>query len=69
MKELFVYSLSGIMSLIIFGYTVHMFIGGLVAEETEYRIIIAAMIIAGLAMIGLALKVVRERRKRGEIRG
>ena len=49
MKELFVYGISGVASLFIFGYTVHMFVGGLVSEQTEIILIaIVVLICAGV---------------------
>jgi len=50
MKELLVYGVSGIASLFIFGYCVHIFVGGLVSEQTEI-ILIAAVVLLGAAAI------------------
>jgi hypothetical protein len=47
--DLLVYSLIGLSSLVIAGYAVHMLIGGLVSEETEYRVI--AGVCSGLAIV------------------
>jgi len=49
-KELLVYGISGIACLFIFGYCVHIFVGGLVSEQTEI-ILIAAMVMTGAAVI------------------
>ncbi|MDX8405049.1 MAG: hypothetical protein R8K50_02750 [Mariprofundus sp.] len=50
MKELLVYGISGIASLFIFGYCVHIFVGGMVSEQTEI-ILIAAVVLTGAATI------------------
>jgi len=50
MKELLVYGISGIASLFIFGYCVHIFVGGLVSEQTE-MLLIAAVVFIGAATI------------------
>jgi hypothetical protein len=47
--EILIYLVSAISALFITGFSVHMFIGGLVSVETEYRIIvIACVIVAGI---------------------
>jgi len=46
MKELFVYGISSIASLFIFGYCVHIFVGGLVSEGTEIILISVVVMIA-----------------------
>ena len=46
MKELLVFGISGAASLFIFGYTVHMFVGGLVSENVEIILIIAVVTIS-----------------------
>jgi len=51
MKEILVYLVSGIASLFIFGYSVHMFVGGLVSEQLEIILIAAVVIIAAAAEI------------------
>jgi len=51
MKELLVYGVSTIASLFIFGYCVHIFVGGLVSEQTE-QILIAVVVLIGAATIG-----------------
>jgi len=45
MKELIIYSIAAISSLVVLGYSVHMFVGGLVSKETETWLISAACII------------------------
>jgi len=51
MKELLVYGVSSIASLFIFGYCVHIFVGGLVDEQTE-QILIIVVVLIGAAVIG-----------------
>jgi hypothetical protein len=47
--EILIYLVSAISALFITGFSVHMFIGGLVSAETEYQvIIIACLIVAGV---------------------
>lgn len=55
MKELLVYGISGAASLFIFGYCVHMFVGGLVSEEIEIGLIVAVVLISG-GVIGWLLR-------------
>jgi hypothetical protein len=50
MKELLVYGVSGIASLFIFGYCVHMFVGGMVSEQTELLLIIAVVAAAAVVV-------------------
>ena len=42
MKELIVYSIAAVSSLFVLGYTVHMFVGGLVSNTTENWLIAGA---------------------------
>jgi len=51
MKEILVYLVSGIASLFIFGYSVHMFVGGLVSEKIEIILIATVVIIAAAVEI------------------
>ncbi len=46
MKEFLVYSISGLASLVIFGYSIHMFVGGLVSEQVESILIAVVVLIA-----------------------
>lgn len=54
MKEIIIYSLVALSSLTMLAYTVHMFIGGLVSEETESLIMAGVIIIAAIVMAFLA---------------
>lgn len=59
--EILIYVVIAISSLIISGYAVHMFIGGLVSPEVEYQIIvIVCLVITGV--IGYMTWDVYERR-------
>jgi membrane protein DedA with SNARE-associated domain len=47
--EILVYVVVAISALLIAGYAVHMFIGGLVSPESEYQIIaLACLVVAGV---------------------
>ena len=62
MREIIIYSILSVTSLIMLGYTVHMFIGGLVSERTEH---IAMAIVIGIGATGIGLlarDVVKHRR-------
>lgn len=62
MKELFIYLLVAIAGLVVLGYSVHMLIGGLVSEATEYRVIAIACLLGAAVMAFLAWDVIRRRR-------
>ena len=62
MKEIIIYGLVALSSLTMLAYTVHMFIGGLVSEETESLVMGGAIIIAAIVMAFLARDVLRRRR-------
>ncbi|WP_455208304.1 hypothetical protein [Kaarinaea lacus] len=64
MKELVILIFVAISSLFILGYSIHMFVGGLVSPQTEKISIIAAVIIGGVILVFLGLDIVRQRRKR-----
>ncbi|MDQ6988042.1 MAG: hypothetical protein Q9M25_09585 [Mariprofundaceae bacterium] len=64
MREIIVYGISGIASLFIFGYTVHMFVGGLVGEQSEIILIAIVVIIAAVAEIYLLRDALRGRHQR-----
>lgn len=61
MKEVIFYGVVGVSALFILGYSIHMLIGGLVAPETERRIIIAACL-AGVGVMAYMVWDVRKRR-------
>ena len=62
MKEVIVYGVVAISSLILLGYTVHMFIGGMVSERTETLAMIIVMLIGAVAIGFMAWDVIRRRR-------
>jgi len=64
MRELIIYSISGCASLFILGYTVHIFIGGLVEEKTEIIAIIIAVCIGALGIAWMAWDILKSRRNR-----
>ena len=64
MKEIFILVFVAISSLFILGYSVHMFIGGLVSPETEKVSIFVACSIGAVILVFLGLDIVKQRRKR-----
>jgi len=62
MKELLVYGVSGIASLFIFGYCVHIFVGGMVSEQTELLLIIAVVLISAAVIGWFAWDTIRRKR-------
>lgn len=62
MAEILIYLVIAIGSLLMMSYTVHMFVGGLVSQETEY-ILIAAACIGVSCVIGYMAWDVIQRRK------
>ncbi len=63
MKEVIFYLVVAIAALFVLGYSVHMFVGGLVSENTEWLLITIACLI-GLAVMGFMTWDVLKRRKR-----
>ena len=64
MREIVILIIVAISSLFILGYSVHMFIGGLVSPETEKVSIAAAVLIGVVILLFLGLDIVKQRRKR-----
>ncbi|ADE12863.1 hypothetical protein [Sideroxydans lithotrophicus] len=62
MIEILIYILAAISGLVIAGFAVHMFIGGLVAPNTEYQLIALVCFLIACA-IGYMVWDVVERRK------
>ena len=62
MKEVIVYGVVAVSSLILLAYTVHMFIGGMVSERTETIAMLIAMIIGAIAIGFMVWDVIRRRR-------
>jgi len=48
----------------VFGYTVHMFVGGLVSEQTEIILITIVVLICAAVLAYIALDTVRRKRPR-----
>jgi len=63
MREIILYAIAAISSVVVLGYTVHMFIGGLVKPETESRVITIACIVGALMINLIAWNVIRRQRK------
>jgi len=62
MKEIIIYLIAAIAGITVFGYSVHMFIGGLVEPQTETLFIAAACVLAAGVMAFLAWDVIKLRR-------
>ena len=65
MKEAIIYGIISITSLILLGYTVHMFIGGIVSERTENIATVIVMLIGAVTYCFLAWDVIKRRRGLG----
>jgi cytochrome c biogenesis protein CcdA len=64
LKESILYTLAGLTSLFVLGYSVHMLIGDMVSPATE-RLAIAIACLIGVIVIGLMMwDVARQRKKR-----
>ena len=64
MKDIIIVVIVAISFVFILGYTVHMFIGGLVEPETENMTIIAVCTVGLGIVIFLGLDIIKQRRKR-----
>lgn len=62
MKEIILYSIAAVSSLVVLGYSIHMFVGGLVSPVTE-RYLIAGACAIGLVIIALMYWDVARRRR------
>jgi hypothetical protein len=62
MKEIIVYTIAAIACLAILGYSIHMFVGGLVSAELERSIIIGATLVGAMIIGLLARDVIRTRK-------
>lgn len=63
MRELLVYGISGIAAIFIFGYCVHIFIGGMVSAQTELIAIIAVVLLSAGVLGYLAWDTIRRNRR------
>jgi len=62
MKEIIIYLLSAISSLIVAGYAIHMIVGDLVSKDAEHWLITAACVIVSGVIGYMARDVVVQRR-------
>ncbi len=62
MKETIIYLSVGFASLFILGYSIHMFVGGIVSPDTERWIITAAVAIGAVVLALMGWDIVRRRR-------
>lgn len=62
MREIIIYGIVAVSSLILLAYTVHMFVGGLVSKQTEYTLMAVVVVVGAIAMGIMAWDVVRRRR-------
>jgi hypothetical protein len=63
-KEIIIFSVVSISSIFILGYSVHMFVGGLVSAETETIIITVACILGTLVVAYMAWDIINIRKKK-----
>lgn len=64
MREIIIFITVALSSLFILGYSIHMFIGGLVSPQTEKIAIAIAVTIGVIVLAVLAWDIVNQRRKR-----
>ena len=62
MTEILIYLAVAIGSLIMMSYTVHMFVGGLVSQETEYFLIAATCLIVACVIGYMTWDVIQKRK-------
>ncbi len=61
MFEILIFAIAGIGALFITGYTVHMFVGGLVSADTEQQLIVGVCAITACAIAYMAWDVIQRR--------
>jgi Na+/H+ antiporter NhaA len=64
MKEITIYTIAAIATITIFGYSIHMFIGGFVEPQTEQLIITIGCLIATAVIAFLGWDIIKRRRRR-----
>jgi Mn2+/Fe2+ NRAMP family transporter len=64
LKEIIILIIVSCSSLFILGYSIHMFIGGLVSASTEFWAIVIACILGAIIIAFLILDIFRQRRRR-----
>ena len=62
MKEVLIYSIAAIAGITVFGYSIHMFIGGLVEPQTETALITIGCLLAAGIIAFMAWDVIKSRR-------
>lgn len=62
MLEILIYLAVAISSLIMMGYTVHMFVGGLVSQETEYFLIAVTCLSVACVIAYMTWDVIQRRK-------
>lgn len=65
MKEAVIYMIVAISSLLLMAYTVHMFVGGLVDEETENLITVIVTGITAVVLAFMGWDIIKRRTGRG----
>lgn len=63
-REMIIYLLVAASSVLLISFTVHMFIGGVVDEETETNITLGVMAAWTVGLVGLGWDIKRKRGKR-----
>ena len=63
MIEILIFSVAGLGALFIAGYAVHMFVGGLVSSETEYKLIALVCTLIFCLIAYMAWDVIQRRKK------
>jgi Mn2+/Fe2+ NRAMP family transporter len=64
LKEIIILIVVSLSSLVILGYSIHMFIGGLVSESTERWSIVIACTLGAIIIGFLTVDIFRQRRRR-----
>lgn len=64
LKEIILYTLAGLTSLFVLGYSVHMLIGDMVSPATERLAIVVACLIGVIVIAFMMWDVLRHRKKR-----
>ena len=64
MREVIILIVVALSSLFILGYSVHMFIGGLVSERTETIAIVVSCLVGAIVMGFMGFDIVKQRRRR-----
>ncbi|MEO5702467.1 MAG: hypothetical protein ABIQ54_01020 [Gammaproteobacteria bacterium] len=62
MKELLIYLLVAVAGITVLGYSVHMFIGGLVSKATEYTAITVICLLGAIVIGWMGWDIMRRRR-------